>query len=50
MPGCIAGGVSCRRGGSNGGRYLTIKQLTITSNYAGMLANHISTIKAAGFA
>lgn len=46
VPGCIAGGVSFRRGGSNGQPFLTIKQLTITSNYAGMLAHHISTIKA----
>jgi hypothetical protein len=46
VPGCVAEGVSFRRGGTNAQPFLTIKQLTITSNYAGLLAHHISTIKA----
>ena len=46
-PGCVAEGVSFRRGNS-GQPFLTIQKLTITSNYPALLAHHISNIKADG--
>jgi hypothetical protein len=46
-PGCVAEGVTFRRGNS-GQPFLTIQKLTITSNYPALLAHHISNIKADG--
>jgi hypothetical protein len=48
VPGCVAEGVTLRRGNSDGQPFLTIQRLTITSNYPSLLAHHISSIKADG--
>lgn len=48
VPGCVAEGVTFRRGNNNDQPFLTIQTLTIRTNYPGLLAHHISTIRADG--
>src|SRR5579863_5058548 len=48
-PGCVAEEVTFRRqNDAPGTPYLTIQKLTIIATYAGMLHNHVSTIRAEG--